>query len=153
MFSDNQFSKQIKWEEQMPKCYLCVLCSYHTSLNCLHYIINQHKNLVHFMPLSTWMKVKATEHYTQLLSLQVTKCIQNSKRNRAIGTQVKANVSSIFSSIQTECDYIYAWIKKNGHIRKYLTQNGEAQRSSLDHRRRSGVFVCLFVCLIPMSNI
>ena len=32
------------------------------------------------------------------------------------------------SSTKTECDYLNGWIKKNGHIRKNLTKNGEIQR-------------------------
>ena len=33
--------------------------------------------------------------------------------------------------MKMECDYLNGWIKKNGHIRKNLTQkNGEPQRYS-----------------------
>ena len=32
-------------------------------------------------------------------------------------------------SMKTECDYLNGWIK-NGHIRKFLKQNGKPQRYS-----------------------
>ena len=35
-----------------------------------------------------------------------------------------------------ECDYLNGWIKKNGHIRKNLSQNGEPQRYSWGRQKK-----------------
>ena len=50
-------------------------------------------------------------------------------------------------STKTERDYLNGWIKKNGHMRKHLTQNGEPKRYSWERRRRrrrSAAFVSVW---------
>ena len=39
-------------------------------------------------------------------------------------------------STKTKCDYLNGWSEKNSHIRKNLTQNGEPQKLSWEHRKR-----------------
>ena len=41
--------------------------------------------------------------------------------------------------MKMECDYLNSWIKKNGHICKNFTQNGEPQRNSWEKQKKKMV--------------
>ena len=50
--------------------------------------------------------------------------------------QENRQVSEKVTSMKTECDHLNDWSKKNSHVHKNLTQNGEPQRHSWRARRR-----------------